>query len=192
VLTICLHDQIFHAFHLCGETRFQPPPPFPITTFIGIGKRPDTHECSRRCSRLLQVNPDASRPHISSSVKNMNAFGLGTTSLHHIMRPRTMTWGSYVKFEEFTFRESLLYLIQNIPMLASAKKPIQIDGRICFESNGKDAYSKTSATHSSTGAYPSLCPCFPYNHRPNSRALRISGSTLCSMLKPQIREIVIS
>jgi hypothetical protein len=52
----------FHAFHLWGETRFQQPPPFPLTTCIGIRMNPDTHECSRRHSRLLQVKPNASKP----------------------------------------------------------------------------------------------------------------------------------
>jgi hypothetical protein len=34
-------------------------PPLPLTTFVGIKKIPDTHECSRRRSRLFQVNPNA-------------------------------------------------------------------------------------------------------------------------------------
>jgi hypothetical protein len=38
--------QSFLAFHLCVETRSQPPLSFSVTAFIGIRMRPDTHECS--------------------------------------------------------------------------------------------------------------------------------------------------
>jgi hypothetical protein len=44
-LTVCLHDRFLHVFHLWGETRSQLPPPYLITTFIGIRTRPNTHEC---------------------------------------------------------------------------------------------------------------------------------------------------
>ena len=73
-LTVCLHGQFFHAFHLWGVTRFQHPPPFPLTTFIGIGMEPNTHEWFRRCSQVLQDKPSASKPCKYSNETNISDF----------------------------------------------------------------------------------------------------------------------
>jgi hypothetical protein len=64
----------FHAFHLWGETRFQQPPPFRLTTFIGIEMEPNTHECSRRSSRLLQDKLGASKTRRSSNETKASTF----------------------------------------------------------------------------------------------------------------------
>jgi hypothetical protein len=77
---IYLHDRSLHVFHLWGETRSQLSPPYSIISFIGIRTRPDTHECFKWFPRLMQVNIDASRPHRSSSMTNMGAFGLWCNS----------------------------------------------------------------------------------------------------------------
>jgi hypothetical protein len=50
--TRALNLPVFLAFHLCAETRFQPPPSVSITAFIRIRTGPDIHEYSRRHQRL--------------------------------------------------------------------------------------------------------------------------------------------
>jgi hypothetical protein len=92
-LTVYSHGQFFNAFHLWGETRFQKHPPFSLTTFIGIGTKSDTHEVSRRRSRLFQDKTDASKPCRSSVATKMGAFdpwrssypSLHATSGHDLM-----------------------------------------------------------------------------------------------------------
>jgi hypothetical protein len=113
-LTVCLHCQLFHAFHLWGEARLQPPPPTFIYFFIGIRMRPSRFGTWRTWRPLLRQHRRFGPGHSSRELCTFTCI-----------RPRAMTQClSPMKFQDFAFQESSLHLIPNIPMLELAKWPL--------------------------------------------------------------------
>jgi len=132
------HGRLLHDFHLWVETRFQLPPLFTLTNYIGIWMEPWHPWMTQVNSWLLRVNFVTLRPRNSFYVLKSGAPAFCATPSHCPMQPWVMTMCfSHRTFRGFAFWEFSLLLISNIlmpeimkwPLLDHWLDPLQTDGQ---------------------------------------------------------------
>jgi hypothetical protein len=127
---------------------------------------PDTHEFSRRRSRLLQVNYGTSRPCKSFSVTDSGALIFCAAPFHRPTRPRAMTSRLFhMKYRDLAFQEFSPPLISKI-LDARNRENGPSGSTVGFSLNLKARINCSNNLNRSLldSAFPFFMALLPYDH----------------------------